>query len=98
MFYGKSGVSSFQGGVAGSAWDGNYVGVWHVPNGTTLGANDSTSNGNNASAMTTPSASAGVIDGAATRASGDYIQVPNTASLQSTSLTVSFSIKTLATT
>ena len=31
----------------GATWDSNYCGVWHLPNGTTLGLNDSTSNGYN---------------------------------------------------
>lgn len=47
MCYDNSSISSFQGGATGAAWDSNYKGIWHFPNGTTLGANDSTSNGNN---------------------------------------------------
>lgn len=42
MFYGNGSISSFQGGATGSAWDSNYAGVWHFPNGSTLSTNDST--------------------------------------------------------
>jgi hypothetical protein len=30
IFYGKAGVSSFQGGTTGSAWDANYVAIQHL--------------------------------------------------------------------
>lgn len=30
-----------------NVWDSNYLGVWHLPNGTTLFTSDSTSHGNN---------------------------------------------------
>ena len=48
-----------------SVWDSNYRGVWHLPNGTTLTANDSTSAGN-AGTITGATATTGVIDGSAT--------------------------------
>lgn len=50
---------------AASTWDSNYKGVWHLPNGTTLTANDSTSNGNNGTVGAGLSASTGQIDGGA---------------------------------
>ncbi|MDQ5969078.1 MAG: hypothetical protein QG579_235, partial [Patescibacteria group bacterium] len=43
MYYGNSGAANQQN--ATGVWDSNYKGVWHLPNGTTLTANDSTSNG-----------------------------------------------------
>src|SRR3989344_3284780 len=45
MCYGDSSVTTFQ-STASSVWDTNYKGVWHLPNGTTLTANESTSNPN----------------------------------------------------
>ena len=47
-----------------AVWDSNYVYVGHLPNGTTLTANDSTSNGNNGTLVNTPTATAGQMDGA----------------------------------
>src|SRR3989338_7541347 len=44
-------------------WDANYKGVWHLPNGTTLGALDSTSNANNGT-ISGAVATAGQMDGA----------------------------------
>ena len=44
--------------------------VWHLPNGTTLGLNDSTSNGNNGTIVGTVNPTAGLIDGGAVIASG----------------------------
>lgn len=46
MCYGDSGVSTDQSNKT-SVWDANYKGVWHFPNGSTLGALDSTSNADN---------------------------------------------------
>src|SRR5206468_3593643 len=43
--YGNSAVTTSQ-EHATAVWDSNYKGVWHLPNGTTLTANDSTSNSN----------------------------------------------------
>lgn len=72
LCYGNSAITSFQGGATGSAWDSNYKVVYHLPNGTTLTANDSTANGNNGqlpgpypSGATAPAAAAGYIDGGA---------------------------------
>jgi hypothetical protein len=41
MCYGKSGISSFQGGATGSVWDTNYKGVFHFGDGTTLSLRNS---------------------------------------------------------
>jgi hypothetical protein len=64
MFYGNAGITTFQGGATGSAWDSNFGGVWHLPNGTTLSAQDSTANGNNG-VISAATATAGKIGGAA---------------------------------
>ena len=76
MFYGNSAVTTDQSNK-NAVWDSNYKSVWHLPNGTTLSATDSTSNADNGtnSGMT---ASAGEIDGAASGDGGNGHQI-NTA-------------------
>ncbi len=49
---------------ATSVWDSNYKGVWHLPDGSSLTANDSTSGGLGNGTVTSASASTGKIDGA----------------------------------
>ena len=46
VFAGNANVTTSQQNPTG-VWDSNFMGVWHLPNGTTLSANDSTINGNN---------------------------------------------------
>ena len=76
MYYGNqsAGDQSNRMGV----WDSSYLGVWHLPNGSSLTANDSTSNGNNG-AITGATAATGIIDGAANSVPGNYIlaSLPN---------------------
>jgi hypothetical protein len=70
--------------------------VWHLAGGTTVSANDSTSNANNGT-LHSVSAAAGQIDGGAALAGSDssYIDFGNAASLvPTTSLTLSAWIKT----
>lgn len=64
-------------------WDTNFKGVWHLPNGTTLTALDSTSNASNGTLTNTPTATTGQIDGGAntTSASSQYISIGNISSL-----------------
>ncbi|MGA2475217.1 MAG: DUF2341 domain-containing protein [Terriglobia bacterium] len=96
LCYGNSAITSFQGGATGAAWnDGYFQGVWHLANGTTLSALDSTANGNNGTleGSTPPGAGAGEIDGAATfNGSTAYIQVP--AAVTTQAFTVSAWINT----
>ena len=85
--YGNSGISSDPNsdGTYGktSVWDTNYKGVWHLPNGTTLTANDSTSNGNNGT-NSGATATTGQIDGGASfNGSSNYISAPASTSLNS---------------
>lgn len=61
MYYGNSGASDQQ-NITGT-WDSSYKGVWHFPNGTTLTANDSTSNATNGTQNGPTYAITGVIDG-----------------------------------
>jgi hypothetical protein len=69
-----------------NVWDSNYIGVWHLPDGTTLTANDSTSNALNGTLVNTPTATAGQIDGAGAfvAASNQYISLGSPAALELT--------------
>ena len=73
MSYGGS-FSTFQ-STASAVWDANYRGVWHLPNGTSLNANDSTSNAlKPVSTNGTSATASGKIDGAASlNGSSNYI-------------------------
>lgn len=83
MCYGNPGVTTYQ-GISTATWDSNYVGVWHVANGTTLSAKDSTSNGN-IGTITGATATTGQIDGAGNfNGSSKYIDVPTSTSLNIT--------------
>ena len=75
MCYGDSTISTDQSNKT-AVWDTNYKGVWHLPDGTTLTANDSTGNGNNGTITNSPTATTGKVDGAANFVSGSsqYIQ------------------------
>ena len=80
VYYGNASAANQQNPTG--VWDSNYEGVWHFPNGTTLSANDSTSNGNNASSLNGSSAATGEIDGAASlNGTSNFIQVSNSSSL-----------------
>jgi hypothetical protein len=46
LCYGNSSVTTDQSNKTG-VWDANYKGIWHLSNGTTLNASDSTTNANN---------------------------------------------------
>lgn len=61
MYYGNSGASNQQNPTG--VWNSSFKGVWHLPDGTTLGALDSTSN-NIDGTITTPTATSGKTDGA----------------------------------
>ncbi len=71
-------------------WDANYQGVWHLPNGSTLSAADSTSHGNNGT-INNAGTAAGEIDGGASFNGGSAdISLGSASSLQITSnITVS---------
>lgn len=61
-FYGDSSISTFQ-STASSVWDSNYLGVWHLPDGSTASYEDSTTNNRDFTAYNTPTATTGKIDG-----------------------------------
>ena len=85
VWVGKASVTTYQ-CTATSVWDTDYKSVWHVPNGTTLSALDSTSNVNNGSmSATPPTAVAGKLDGAVNfvAANSEVITFSNLACLAS---------------
>jgi RHS repeat-associated protein len=86
VYYGNASAPNQQNATA--VWDSNYKGVWHLPNGTTLTASDSTSNGNNGIVGSGVSATSGQIDGAAAFSSSD-IDAGANSSLYSPVITVS---------
>jgi RHS repeat-associated protein len=86
VYYGNASAPNQQNATA--VWDSNYKGVWHLPNGTTLTAADSTSNGNNGTIGSGVSATSGQIDGAAAFSSSD-IDAGANSSLYSPVITVS---------
>lgn len=63
MCYGNTSITTYQGGAVGAAWNSDYKGVWHMPNGTSFSPRDSTTNAINGS-QTGITATAGQIDGA----------------------------------
>jgi hypothetical protein len=67
VYYGNATATAQQN--PGGVWDANYLGVWHLPNGTALTANDSTTHGFNGT-VTNMTATSGEIDGAAASVSG----------------------------
>jgi hypothetical protein len=93
VYYGNSSAADQQNRTG--VWDGNYEGVWHLPNGTTLSGSDSTGNGNNATGLNGSTAGAGEMAGAASlNGTTNFIQVPNSSSLNGwTQQTVSLWIK-----
>lgn len=67
MYYGSG--SAVDGQNVTGVWDSNFKGVWHIPNGTTLGLLDSTEN-NNDGTNVSATATAGVVDGGVTTDGG----------------------------
>jgi RHS repeat-associated protein len=93
MYYGNSSASNQQSVAA--TWDSNYAAVWHFPNGSSLAANDSTSNGNNGS-LSGATATTGEIGGAAafSSSSSQYISLGLPSSLEITdNITISAWVK-----
>lgn len=68
---------------ATATWDSTYKAVWHMPDGTTFGANDSTSNANNSTNNHNITALAAQIDGGGTgaNASSSHVDAGTDASL-----------------
>lgn len=56
-------------GSSTSTWNANFLGVWDLPNGTSLTATDITANTNDGTLVNTPTATTGKLDGGAALAS-----------------------------
>jgi hypothetical protein len=92
MYYGNAGVGSQQN--ASGTWDANYKGVWHLPNGTSLTVNDSTSNAKNGTINGGVSSTIGQVDGAGLfDGTTGYINAPAVSSSALTAFTVSTWVK-----
>ncbi len=97
IYYGNASATTQQNPTG--VWDSNYKAVYHLPNGTTLSGNDSTSNGNNGTLANSPAATSGKIDGAASfnGSSTQYIGTPYAGPASQTPFTASFWIATTST-
>jgi hypothetical protein len=76
LYYDNSAISTSQENKTG-VWDSNFKGVYHLGNGTTLSAVDSTSNANNGT-NSGVTATAGQIDGGGNFNGSSYITLPST--------------------
>ena len=98
MAFGDSGISTDQSNKTG-VWDTSTKLVWHLSDGTTLSATDSTSNANDGTLVNSPSAISAKIDGGATvNGSNQEITIASNASIAvcAGDFTVSIWIKTSA--
>src|SRR5438477_6543923 len=70
--------------IPGSNWDSSYRAVYHLRDGATLSAGDSTAGGNNGSLVNGASATAGQVGGGAsfTAANSQYIDLGNSPSIE----------------
>ena len=89
VYYGNSSASDQQNKTG--VWDSNYKGVWHLPNGSSLSATDSTSSSNNSTTITA-TATTGELDGGAAFNGSQRISLPNIA-LSGTAMTLEAWIK-----
>jgi len=80
MFYGNSSITTDQ-STPTAVWDANFKGVWHLPNGTVLSANDSTSNGNNGTINGATATTGEIAGGASFNGSNDDISIVAAGSL-----------------
>src|SRR5439155_9565481 len=64
LFYGDPSITTDQSDPV-NTWDSNFKAIYHLGNGTTLNAADSTGGGHNGTLVNSPTATTGKIDGAA---------------------------------
>ena len=79
LFYGNPSIAASQQNPA-AVWDANFMGVWHVPNGTQLSLADSTSNGDNGT-DNGATATAGQVDGGMLTNGSTYATIGTPANL-----------------
>ncbi len=76
MCYGNSSIT-FDPSNPTDVWDSNYVAVYHLPNGSSLTTNDSTTNGNAASNNNSVTAITGLFGGGASmNGTTQYLETP----------------------
>lgn len=93
MYFGNAGASEPAANSAyGSqnVWDSNFKGVWHLPNGTTLTANDSTSRANNGTNQGATAITGKIHGGAKFNGSSNYIDLQAISDYSSDVQTLSF--------
>jgi len=93
IYYGNAAAADQQN--AAGVWDSNFVAVYHLPNGTTLTALDSTANAINGTLTNTPTAGTGQMDGAGSfvSASSQYINLSDNGAFNTTAITYSAWVK-----
>jgi hypothetical protein len=91
MYYNNTSASDAQN--ATGVWDSNYKGVYHLPNGSTLTTNDSTSNSANGINSGATATSGGQIDGAATFGSTKYIDLSSLPTYAAADFTITTWVK-----
>lgn len=92
MCYGDSSITTDQSNKT-AVWDSNFVGIYHLPDGSSFSSNDSTSNGYNATSSAV-SATAGQIDGGGSyNGSSSYSDISGMTVTTNTNYTVSFWMK-----
>jgi YD repeat-containing protein len=90
LFYGNSSITTDHSNKT-AVWDANYVGVWHLANGTTLSGADSTSNAYNLTNHNGTPATTGQVDGAASfNGSNNYLSNSVLSISAGSSITISF--------
>lgn len=73
MYYGNSSATDQQN--ASGTWNSNYLGVWHLPNGTTLSVSDSTGLNTATNDGATATTTGQIYGGAAFNGSNEYISL-----------------------
>lgn len=93
LCWGNPAISTSQENKTG-VWDSNFISIYHFPDGTTLGLNDSTSNANTLTNTNSMAAGAGKIDGdAAPDGSARYLRRATITGTFGTVLTLSAWVK-----
>ncbi len=93
MYYGGPSAGAATNQNKTGTWDANYVGVWHLPNGTTLALTDSTSNALNGTNGGASAATAQIDGGASYNGTTNYSTLTNNAALQATTGTMEAWVK-----
>jgi RHS repeat-associated protein len=74
LCYGNAGVTTDQ-STKTAVWDANYKGVWHLANGSTLNATDSTASSNNGTISGAVAAAGRTGGGASLNGSSNHVEV-----------------------